>query len=303
MRVSTEQIISAYKQTASVWRAGEMLGISGQSVWERLRAIDYPVNNSQWTEDEYQFLRDNAGSMTIGQIASKLGRTYNGVALKISRLDIGSRYGNNMKRKVPRTEKYLKANVKRYTDEIDASKVKITSYANSNNLEIEALVHAVQRFYPDWWQSYLDVYAVDVEKECPNCKNKFRPLSKKAVYCSRKCGNEYRVDQSYFGGNRSKTIGLAEKTCQLCARQNVEGISSHHVIGKENDPDNEYLIALCRGCHQIITLLGGRNFITSNETWEALIQLVVLRKYGASKEVKSVWCSVDIELLTEETDW
>lgn len=303
MRVSTEQIINAYKQTGSVWRAGEMLGISGQSVSERLRAADYPVNHPEWSEEEYQFLADNAGTMTIGQMAAKLGRTYAAVALKISRNNLGSRYGNGLKRKVPRTEKYLKAKIKEYIEAIDSSNVKITSYANSNNLEIEPLVYAVQRFYPDWWQKYLDVYAVAPEQQCPNCKTMFRPLSKKTIYCSRKCGNEYRVDQSYFGGNRSNTIGLAEKTCQLCARTNVEGISSHHVIGKENDPDNEFLIALCRGCHQIVTLLGGRNFITNNETWEALIQLVVLRKYGASKEIKSVWCSVDLELLTEETDW
>jgi len=122
--------------------------------------------------------------------------------------------------------------------------------------------------------------------KCLNCGD---PITKNKKYCSTKCGNSYRVDQSYFGGKRNTTIGLAEKTCQVCNRKNVKGLSSHHVIGKENDADNDYLIALCRGCHQLVTILGRRKFDVS--IWEKLIKLVTLRKQARMSEVK-----VSIEL-------
>jgi len=56
----------------------------------------------------------------------------------------------------------------------------------------------------------------------------------------------------YFGGNRLNTIGLISKTCQLCMRKVEKGLSSHHIIGKEKDPENQYLIALCSGCHKLV---------------------------------------------------
>ena len=122
-----------------------------------------------------------------------------------------------------------------------------------------------------------------------NCLNCGKVLTKKRKYCSAKCGNDYRVDQSYFGGKRDTTIGLLEKTCQVCKRKNIKGLSSHHVIGKENDLDNLYLVALCRGCHQLITILGRRNF--NSAIWESLIRYSVLRK---ASQMLDLTCTVTL---------
>jgi len=122
--------------------------------------------------------------------------------------------------------------------------------------------------------------------KCLNCG---AVLKKKQKYCSTKCGNAYRINQTYFGGKRDTTIGLLEKTCQVCKRKNVKGLSSHHVIGKENDPDNLYLVALCRGCHQLITILGRRNF--NSAIWESLIRFSALRK--ASRMI-DLTCKVEL---------
>jgi hypothetical protein len=71
------------------------------------------------------------------------------------------------------------------------------------------------------------------------------------------------------------------------------------MIGKENDPNNDWLIALCPGCHQIVTILGGRNFAGTPEVWESLIQLVLIRKNGADADFRGIFCSVEIEPITD----
>lgn len=295
-RVSNEEIIAAYDKTKSVWKAAKLVGLSGQTVHERLKNVGHQLTNPEWTQEELDELKSLAPQMTIGQIANRLGRTYNGVAIKISRLGLGERFGNKQKIKIPRTIEYRKINVLKYMDEIDAQKVTITKYANQNSLRVETLAKAIQRFDMDWWNKYSEAHATGPKIECPNCKEMFWPQSGKQTFCTRKCSNDYRVDQSYFGGRRSETIGLAEGICQLCARHTKEGLSSHHVIGKENDPDNEYLVALCRGCHQIVTILGGRSFLLNPETWESLIQLVIMRKMGVNDPDLSVYAYVEIEI-------
>jgi 5-methylcytosine-specific restriction endonuclease McrA len=117
--------------------------------------------------------------------------------------------------------------------------------------------------------------------ECLNCG---LSVTGRKKYCSPKCGSAYRTDQRYFGGKRTLTIGLSEGVCQLCAKTKVKGLSSHHIIGKENDPGNDYLMALCRGCHQIVTILAQRKFIDLEGAWERLTQFVIVRREGDTGE-------------------
>jgi len=300
MRYDTEALIKAYQETGSIWKAGKKLGIPGQTVHSKLVAVGYKFANSQWTDEELDELRELAGHHTIAQIASKLGRPYNGVAIKISRLGLANNYGNTGQRKPPRTTAYSKDNTKKYSQEIASMGLRLRQYALMRNLNLENLVQALQRYEPKWWQEYVETHAAKPKTNCPYCNVEFWPLSGKQVYCSRKCGNDARTDNGYFGGRRRETIGLAEKTCQLCGRQNVKGLSSHHMIGKENDPENEYLVALCPGCHQLVTILGSRAFAGTSEVWESLIQLAMIRKFGHDKNIGAVYCSVEIEILSKE---
>lgn len=296
-RLTNEQIIEAYKETGSVWAAGKKLGMAGQSVHERLQKLNYPLANRMWTEEEYEELKKlKESNLTIAQIANRLGRPYAGIALKISRLGLGDHAGNKGSKKIPRGKGYDKVSVKKYIQEIELLDIKVTNYAKKNSLEIESLANAIEKHFPEWWIEHRRSHSDLPEIACPNCNNNFIPFTKKQIYCSRKCGNDYRIDQSYFGGNRKNTIGLAEKLCQLCGRANIKGLSSHHVIGKENDPENQYLIALCPGCHQIVTILGGRTFTGEPEVWEALIQLVMMRKKGAPC---GVWSYVEIDIFDD----
>ena len=65
--------------------------------------------------------------------------------------------------------------------------------------------------------------AVKPKTKCPYCNEDFWPLTNKQVFCSRRCADTNRVDQSYFGGRRKETIGLNEGICQLCNQHKHKG--------------------------------------------------------------------------------
>lgn len=298
--ISNQEIIDAYLATGSVWKAGKQLGLAGQTVHERLKALGHKLPGSEWTEEEIAELTALANEMTIAQIANRLGRPYNGVALKISRLGLGQRFGNKQKKKIPRTGEYTKAKVQEYIKELDESGTKVTKFSKQKGLGIESLVNAIQRFDPDWYDRYCEANAVKPKTACPYCEVEFWPLSHKQIYCNRDCANKARVDNSYFGGKRRETIGLLEGICQLCGQHTPKGLSSHHMLGKENDPENEHLIALCQGCHNIVTMLGGRRFVATEEAWEVLMQLVITRKNGHDANFRGVYTTVSIDMITAD---
>lgn len=296
--ITNQEIVDAYLKTGSVWKAGKLLGLSGQTVHQRLKAIGHKIQGSEWTEEELAELTALANEMTIAQIANRLGRPYNGVAIKISRLGLGQRFGNKQKRKIPRTGEYVKTKIADYIEAIEAQNIKLTKFSKMNSLNVDSLVYAIQKFYPEWYEKYCEKNAVKPKTKCPYCESEFWPLSVKQIYCNRKCADQARTDNSYFGGKRRTTIGLLEGICQLCGAKDMPGLSSHHIKGKENDPDNDHLIALCQGCHQIVTIVAGRRFAATPEAWEVLMQLVIMRKNGHDPDFVGVYTTVEIEMIT-----
>jgi 5-methylcytosine-specific restriction endonuclease McrA len=297
---TNQEIIDAYTSTGSVWRAGKVLGMAGQTVHEKLKALGHKLPNSKWSSEELAELKKLSNQMTIAQIANRLGRPYNGVAIKISRLGIGERYGNNQKKKIPRTGEYVKVKITKYIAEIDKEDLKLTKFSKMNSLNVDSLVYAIQKFYPEWHEAYSERNAYSAKSPCPYCEVEFWPQNARQIYCTRHCANQARVDRDYFGGRRRETIGLLEGVCQLCGAKNPKGLSSHHMLGKENDPDNRYLIALCQGCHQIVTIVAGRRFVATPEAWEVLMQLVIIRKNGANPDFVGVYTTAEIDIITKQ---
>jgi hypothetical protein len=305
--VPTTDIVRAYQQTGSVWKAGKSIGLAGQSVHERLRAIGYPLGSRKWTPAEHdEAVALIQSGLPIGEVASRLGRTYNGVAIRISRA--GVRAMTPKRRKLPRGAGYDKISIGKHLRALHASDIKPTLYARSVGMDVEMLVQALQRYYPDEWAAWVETRFAGVDrKECSYCKTTFIPTNGKQAYCTRKCGNDARADRSYFAGNRRTTIGLAEKICQQCGRTGVKGLSSHHVLGKENDPDGKALVALCQGCHQLVSLLAARPWADEPSKWESLIQLTWLRRNGAAivdsnVSTSSIYSYVEIENQIDDDD-
>ena len=267
----------------------------GQSVHERLVLIHYPMRARHWTADEMAELRRLADHETISDIALRLGRPYAGVAIKLSRLGIGSRFGNRIRtsRSAGISPSRL-AMLRRYLDSYNGS---LRSFALREGVNLERMVATLQSAYPEWWSSWVEEHATMPARTCDGCGISFRPLSAKQRFCTKSCAYTTHADRTYFGGRRGETVGLAEGICQLCLQETRIGLSSHHLLGKEHDPENRNLVALCRGCHQIVTLLSGRDWADSEERWEALINLVVLRRQGWQDGVAASYATVEIELL------
>lgn len=297
------QVVQAYRENGSVWEAAKALGICGQSVWERLRAMGYKMANERWTEAEIEEVRGLLKTCPIGEIASRLGRPYSAVALKISRL--GLRDNTNpvkRTRKLPRGSGFDKKTTKNHMKVLWEYPHGVTRYCRKNGISVDNFVYACQKHFPSDWDEYAKAKGKLPSKPCNYCKRDFYPQNERQASCSRQCQAHKRSDDSYFGGERRNTIGLSEGICQLCKKHVERGLSSHHVLGKKNDPENSYLIALCRGCHQIVGSLAGRLFIEEPEGWESLISLALIRRYADKKDhdAEGVHVYVDIEWTKEE---
>lgn len=304
MKATSEQIVAAYKETGSVWKAAQKLGMAGQSVHERLQALGYKLKSQKWSSGELAELRRLAGNCTVSEIGRRLGRPYAGVALKISRLKLGSRYGNRLKRKAAKVA-YDKARVAALIQALSRYQGSLRQFSTEHGLDIESLVVAIQRDNLEFWRQYCRRHTDLKESTCPYCESPFFPLTGKQVYCSRKCAGQSRKDKAYFGGKRRSAIGLAEGVCQLCMQPKESGLSAHHMLGKENDPENDSLIALCPGCHQIVGSLAGRKFVDTEDGWQNLIVLVMFRRLADKnkndkRSYVGVEASVDLDWLNLE---
>jgi hypothetical protein len=299
LRATNEEIVTAYRETGSVWKAGKRLGLAGQSVHERLVAIGHPIAGRKWSvEEEEELVRLLSAGVTIADAAHRLGRTFNGAALKASRL--GIQISRNHQVKLPRGAGYDKVSILGHLRALEESDLPVTRYARAHGLAVESFVQALQRYAPARWDTYARRHSDVPERECPYCHRVFIPTNGKQIYCRRKCGADARADRSYFGGNRRLTVGLAAGICQCCGRRNPKGLSSHHVLGREHDLDGELLIALCRGCHRLVTSLAAApSLIGDAVALEGLLALAWLRRSGAQELAPGDGIRVCVEMDVE----
>jgi hypothetical protein len=252
-----------------------------------------------WTDLEIEELKRLAPQCTISEAARRLGRTYSATASRISALGIGVRYGNRLRTKIKWGSGFTKATTSRLVRQLGKYQGGVRPFAVQRGLNVEMLIKAIQKYESEFWAQYVKLHSELEERICPQCLTKYVPFNKKQLTCSRKCAALRRSDLKYFGGKRSNAIGMTEGICQLCDKEKPS-LSAHHVFGKANDPEHDFMIALCHGCHQLIGYLGGRTDVQSEAFWENLIALALCRRMGRRKPLGfHVW--VDIEEL-EESD-
>lgn len=302
-----EDVILAYRETGSVWKAAKRLGLCGQSVWERLRKHGVPMQQTAWTEEEEGELRALYEAETpIAEIGRRLNRTYAGVACKLNELGIKGANRRSTSKKLPRGVGYDKVSILKHMKYLMANPaVKITPYARSVGLTVDSLAYALQKYCPDDYAKYKEEHHGDIKsKLCPNCLSEFLPANGKQIFCSRICSGTFNRDQSYFGGQRSTAIGMEEGVCQLCKKdKHRKSLHAHHVIGKQNDPDNKIMVALCAGCHQLVGLAAkNKGLVESAENWETFIQLAWLEQNGHRSDIAAIYTCVEIEPRTHEQE-
>jgi hypothetical protein len=283
-RVEIEQIIKAYEQTGSVWKAGKMLGIAGQQVHDRLRKHGVPmIGNTQWTDEELDELRTMVDSgVAISDMGNRLNRTYAAVACKLNEIGLKN-YRRARVKQIKKGTGYDKASMKKHLAFLVANPAtKITPYARKHGLHVDSMVNAMQRCFPEQFAAYLAEHHGDItRKECPGCGAQFIPANGKQRYCTRKCNAAHVKDLEYFGGRRLEAAGARERICQVCSRNDPPILHVHHIIGKVNDPDNKHMVALCAGCHRIVGAAARiKGLVDSASAWQRFVRLVWFEAHG-----------------------
>lgn len=194
-------------------------------------------------------------------------------------------YHQVMVRKIPRGKGYDKAATLRHLKKMVQGGIFVTDYVKANGLKLDTFMLAIQTYDPHQL-GRLPCHVIQndpklITQNCEQCAELYWPSKKGTRFCSPYCGNLWRKDQEYFGGKRSSTKGLAEGVCQLCARSVESGLSSHHIYGKANDPDNEFLLALCKGCHAVVSELALKKWVGDQGALGKLIWLAYTQRFGA----------------------
>lgn len=296
-KVTAEEIIAAYRETGSVWKAAKKVGLCGQSVWERLTRLGYRLPGSQWTEEENAALREMAGRASMADIAKALGRPYASVASRLSALGISGRVpkvrGDGL-----RGTGLTKSVTTQLAKELATFNGRLTHFCKQRGLKVDIVVKALQKHTPAFWAEYSRTASGLAEATCEYCRQPFYPLNKKQRTCTRKCQAHLRSDRQYFNGQRRNTIGMAEGVCQVCERER-KSLHSHHVWGKEHDPDATFLIAVCAGCHELIGRLASMTICGDPEFFERLLIFAKMRRDGARRPL-GFHCYVEFDELTQD---
>ena len=82
-KVSDQEVIDAYRNHGSVWKASKHLGICGQSISERLRRLGFD-NSRNWTQEELDLLCEmyKRQRPNLDELAAILGRNKTNICRK-----------------------------------------------------------------------------------------------------------------------------------------------------------------------------------------------------------------------------
>ena len=243
----------------------------GSSVWH--------IATLSWTKKDLSLLKDYLSQgLSLEEISSKLKRTYLGIAHKAAAvLSLSERGGKPLK--IPRGIGLSKKEVLALWGPLKSWDKTWSGFCRRHKIDAVLSASAFSLYLEEDWPPEAERLGLE-KTACPGCAALFyRPKGKGRVACSTRCTGRIRRDSEYFDGMRMDAVGMAEGVCQICRTKPKRGLSAHHVLGKGNDPENKVMVALCVGCHQLVTDLSLRGFLFEGEAWARLIRLVLMRKY------------------------
>lgn len=269
-KATDEEIIAAYKKTNNVWKAGDLLGMSGQSVHSRLVAAKVPRNNPIFTEaerrvlaSEYQEYRDSG---RLIELAEKMGRTKPFLCRKAREMGLTDQ-GRPYKRK--------KSN---YSHPIGEDSPRWLGGVTKNNQAVFD-TYAPKIMFVDEVRR-MPSNGILLETKCAYCGKWFAPSMQEVsrrhatlnkgldarIYCSDKCKKECPIYRKikYQAGFRQSTsrevvpllrqmvFSRDDWRCQRCGStgplhcHHIKSYSQNKILA--NDPDN--CITFCKACHK-----------------------------------------------------
>lgn len=116
-KVNDDILITAYHKLKNVWKVGELVGLSGQQVYDRLNKLGAVKHINYWTEKDNDVLREKylsyKQSNNLDILASELGRTKQFICRKAKALGLTDKthivMGDRARRKISEnTKRYIK---------------------------------------------------------------------------------------------------------------------------------------------------------------------------------------------------
>lgn len=215
----------------------------------------------------------------LSAAAARLDQPFGELALKASELGLRGR-APAREIKLPRGRGYDKAAIERHIWALARSDLDLVRYARTTDLHPELLVLAFERYCPEAWADYLAFHDPPVTRRCEYCGRDYIPSSGRQRHCEPKCAQDARADRTYFNGRRRDTVGMRQGICQVCGREGGRKLAAHHLLGKDADPEGKWLIALCAGCHGLVTQLARSALVDDDAKASALVSLARLRRHG-----------------------
>lgn len=274
-----KKVVAQFKLEKSIWRTALAVGCTGYEVIAGLETSGVDIRQGPLSSDEFDHIVSiYATNGDLWKTARAVGRPYHLVAYVLSRTGRVATGQKKKSWKIPRGVGLDKPGMKRLATELVNFNGNFLKFCTSRGLDPDVVNAAFWKYEPEAWTSYRDTSGKFQSYVCTYCGAEYLRSRKNKTTCSSKCDRTAATDLEYFGGSRRKTVGLLEGVCQLCRKHKESKLASHHVLGKENDPDNDVLTALCNGCHELITELARRSFLSDPSCWEDLINLSMVRK-------------------------
>lgn len=269
----------------NLWHTGKALGTTGGEVRRILVAGGFEIENeSVWTKEEMEFVHRMVAmqAMIASKIAEHVGRNPAAVLAVCNQVYERPIPEIVKLKKVPYGKGYTKRNAAIRIAELAAMPgLCVLQYAKQKELDAKALLNSFKAYYPERMAS-IESNLFNVKFSiCAYCGVEYADNAKRpSAFCSTTCNRKSKVDAEYFGGKRKNTLGVAEKTCQVCGAKH-SALQVHHIIRKGNDQGNDYMIAICPGCHSVVSRLALHKKLSTNpEAVQALIALALAEMYG-----------------------
>lgn len=160
-KATDEQIISAYEQGGSVWAAGKILGMGGQSVHERLVKLGRAKPINVFEDTEYEYLKTHydayANTGKLSELAVKMGRTRHFICRKARELGLTDQ-------KRPKTYiavwKYMPVDAAEVVwEDFKASKYGLGAYCAKKGFDDLGFSKRMKELFPDEYEYVIELKA------------------------------------------------------------------------------------------------------------------------------------------------
>jgi len=157
-KVTDSQIKEAYAQTGNVWKAGELLGIVGQSVHERLVKLGVDLQNRPFQEHEWERLKReylifrDAGNLDA--LASAMGHTKQFLARKAREVGLTSK---SHQRTYQSVWKYMSAEAAQVIlEKFKKSSMNVGQFCKRWDYDDLGFSNTMKRYFPDDWEFAIE---------------------------------------------------------------------------------------------------------------------------------------------------